>query len=138
MTLQPGKQLQYTHCQIFQKVKTMKFGQFIEYNLRNIFFEKLCTKSSEESIPRLFSKKIKTEHISSSIVWNSVKFAFIVCPSQWLLNILKLMYWQLTFTICKAYLKNKKRSGTSLPVSFSAWFLKKNISYSINCPNVIV
>ena len=28
----------------------------------------------------------------------------------------------------KAFLKNKKRSGTSLPASFSAWFLKENIS----------
>ena len=31
----------------------------------------------------------------------------------------------------KAFLKNKKRSGTSLPTSFSTWFLKKNISVVI-------
>ena len=31
----------------------------------------------------------------------------------------------------KAFLKNKKRSTTSLPASFSAWFLKKNISLVI-------
>ena len=28
----------------------------------------------------------------------------------------------------KTFLKNKKRSGTSLPVSFSKWILKKNVS----------
>ena len=33
----------------------------------------------------------------------------------------------LAFTIYKAILKYKKRSGTSLPVSFCAWFSKKNI-----------
>ena len=35
----------------------MKFGQLIEYNMRNIFFEKSYTKCSEELILRLFSKK---------------------------------------------------------------------------------
>ena len=59
MTLQPGKQLQYMHCQIFQKVKTMKFGQFIEYNLRNIFFEKLSKNltSAVESSASTFTLK---------------------------------------------------------------------------------
>ena len=28
----------------------MKFGQLIEYNIRNIFVEKLCTKYGEETI----------------------------------------------------------------------------------------
>ena len=35
----------------------MKFGQLIEYNMRNIFLEKSYTKCSEELILRLFSKK---------------------------------------------------------------------------------
>ena len=42
-------------------------------------------------------------------------------------NILKLSSRPLAFTSYKAFSKNKKRSGTSLPASFSAWFLKKNI-----------
>ena len=33
-----------------------------------------------------------------------------------------------SFTFYKAFFKNKKRSETSLPASFFAWFLKKNIS----------
>ena len=40
--------------------QTMKFGQLIEYNMRNIFLEKSYTKCGGETIPRLFSKKLKT------------------------------------------------------------------------------
>ena len=34
--------------------QTMKFGQLIEYNMRNIFLEKSYTKRGEETIPRIF------------------------------------------------------------------------------------
>ena len=37
--------------------QTMKFGQLIEYNMRNIFLEKSYTKYGGETIPRPFSKK---------------------------------------------------------------------------------
>ena len=37
----------------------MKFGQLIEYNMRNIFVEKSYRKSGEETIPGPFSKKSK-------------------------------------------------------------------------------
>ena len=37
----------------------MKFGQLIQYNMRNIFPEKLYTKCGGETSPRLFSKKSK-------------------------------------------------------------------------------
>ena len=37
----------------------MKFGQLIEYNMRNIFLEKSYTKSGRETIPRPFSRKPK-------------------------------------------------------------------------------
>ena len=39
--------------------KTMEFGQLIEHNKTNIFFEKSYTKCSGETIPRPFSKKSK-------------------------------------------------------------------------------
>ena len=32
----------------------MKFGQLIEYNMRNIFLEKLCTKGGGGTISRPF------------------------------------------------------------------------------------
>ena len=39
--------------------QTIKFGQLIEYNMRNIFLEKSYTKYTGETIPRPFSKKLK-------------------------------------------------------------------------------
>ena len=35
----------------------MKYGQLIEYNMRNIFFEKSFTKWDGETIPRSFSEE---------------------------------------------------------------------------------
>ena len=37
----------------------MKFGQYIEYTMRNIFVEKSYTKCAKENIPRPLSKKTK-------------------------------------------------------------------------------
>ena len=37
----------------------MEFGQLIEYNTRNIFLEKLYTKSGGDTIPRPLSRKSK-------------------------------------------------------------------------------
>ena len=54
-----NKQLQYTYCPISHEVKAMKFGQLIEYNMRNIFVEKSYTKCAGETIPRSLSKKSK-------------------------------------------------------------------------------
>ena len=43
--------------------QTMKFGQSIEYNVRNIFVEKSSTKCDAETISRPFSK------LSISLDW---------------------------------------------------------------------
>ena len=37
----------------------MKFGQLIEYNMRNIFVEKKYAICAEETIPTPLSKKLK-------------------------------------------------------------------------------
>ena len=37
----------------------MKFGQLIEYNMKNIFLEKSYTKCGGETSPRPFSEKLK-------------------------------------------------------------------------------
>ena len=58
--------------------QTMKFGQLIENNMRNIFLEKSNTKCGGENSPRFFSKKITIEHIPGLTVWS---FVFIACPS---------------------------------------------------------
>ena len=39
--------------------QTVKFGQLIEYNMRNIFLEKSYTECGGETILRLFSKNSK-------------------------------------------------------------------------------
>ena len=39
--------------------QTMKFGQLIEYNMRNIFVEKSYAKCAGETIPRPLSKMSK-------------------------------------------------------------------------------
>ena len=59
MTSQPGKQKITIH--ILPNIsrsngnQTMKYGQLIEYNMRNIFFEKSYTKCGGETITRHFS-----------------------------------------------------------------------------------
>ena len=63
MTSQPGLQIIVIH--ILPNIsrskdnKTMKFGQLIECNMRNIFLEKLYTKCDRETSPRPFSEKLK-------------------------------------------------------------------------------
>ena len=63
MTSQPGWQTIAIH--ILPNIsrskdnQTMKFGQLIEYNMRNIFVEKSYTKCGGETVTRPFSKKSK-------------------------------------------------------------------------------
>ena len=40
--------------------KTMKFGQLIEYNIKNILIEKSYTKCGGETSPRPFSGTLKS------------------------------------------------------------------------------
>ena len=63
MTSQPGQQTIAIH--ILHNIsrsndnQIMKFGQLIEYNMRNISVEKSYTKCAGETIPRPLSKKSK-------------------------------------------------------------------------------
>ena len=63
LTAQPGQQTISIH--ILSNIprskgkETMKFGQLIEYNMWNIFVEKLYTKCGGETIPRPLSKRSK-------------------------------------------------------------------------------
>ena len=63
MTSQPGKQTIVIHIlpNILRSTgnQTMRFGQLIECNMRNILLEKLYTKCGGESSPRPFSEKLK-------------------------------------------------------------------------------
>ena len=110
----------------------MKVGQLIEYSMRNIFLEKSYKKCGSflKNDPGPFLK-IKIEHISGSIFESFVYFVLIGSLVKDYQIWLKLSCRPLAFTSYKAFVKNKKRSGTSLSASFSAWFLKKNISVVI-------
>ena len=77
------------------------------------------------------SWKVKIRHNSGAIVWNFIKFVFIVCQVEDYRKILKLSCKPLALKSSKAFSKNKKRYVTSLPASFLGWFLKKNISLAI-------
>ena len=49
-----------------KEYQTMKFGQFIEYNMRNIFFEIMSTKGVEKLVLAPF-QKVKIEYVSGSV-----------------------------------------------------------------------
>ena len=63
MTSQPGKQKIIIHILTgtlrSKGNQRTKFGQLIEYNMRNIFIEKSYTKCGGETSPRSFSEKLK-------------------------------------------------------------------------------
>ena len=55
----------------------------------------------------------------------------MVCPSGGISKILELRCLLLVFTLYKAFLKSKRRSGTSFPAFFSVYSFKKNIFHVI-------
>ena len=85
MTLPTGQQIITLHIlsNIWRSKgnKTIKFGQSIEINMRNIFHEKSYAKFGGEAVPRPFYKKSK---FSMALDQQSefLKFVFIVCPSR--------------------------------------------------------
>ena len=80
----PGQQLTTTH--ILPNIsrskdnQALKFGQLIEYNMRNIFLEKSYAKCDREASPRPFYKKSKL--ISGAAVGNVIKFILFARSSQ--------------------------------------------------------
>ena len=87
--------------------------------MRNIFLEKPYIKCGGETIPRPFSKKSKLG-ISLDQYSKVLYSFFVVCQVEDYRNVLELSCKPLAYTSYKAFLKNKKRSGTNLPASFSA------------------
>ena len=51
--------MQNTSQEVYKENQAMKFGQLIEYNMKNISAEKRYTKSAGETIPRPLSEKSK-------------------------------------------------------------------------------
>ena len=131
MISQPGKQTIAIHMLPYiprnKDNQTIKFGQLIEYNMRNIFLEKSYTKCGAETSSKTFFYKIRIEHTSGPVVSSFTQLIFIVWQVEGYRNISKLSSRPLALTSYKAFFKNKG-SGTSFSASFWAWFMKKNIS----------
>ena len=82
--------MQYIYWSISQEIKdqTIKFGQLIEYNMRNISLEKSYTKFGEETIPRSFSEKLKLK-ISLDQLFKVLYSLFLLCTKLRTIEI----YW---------------------------------------------
>ena len=78
----------------------MRFGQLIEHNIRNFFFEKSYTKCGGKTSSRRFSEK---SDLSISLDQYSKVFVFIVCQVEGYQNILKLSCRPLAFTSYEAF-----------------------------------
>ena len=118
----------------------MKRGQLVEYNMRNIFLEKLCPKLGGEVSPIPFNKNSKLSisvDQQSEVLW---KVCFCCISKTRYFKILKLRCWQLAFTLYEALLKKKNRSGTSLLTHFLHDFWRNIFLtlYFINWPHFIV
>ena len=125
--------------------QTMKFGQLIEYKWELFLLKNHTQNMVEKLFPDPLLKNQNWTYLWTwssiisiiriiSIIIISLKFytlCFIVCQVEGYQHILKLSCKPLAFTSYKAYLKNKKRPGTSLPASVS-------VAYSIHWPNFIV
>ena len=83
--------------------------------MSNIFLKNHAQNVKKQLVPEPFSKKAKLSKsldLQSEVSYNL--FLYKV-PSAF-------------FYFTRSSFKKQKRSGTSLPTSFLAWFLKKNIS----------
>ena len=115
--------------------QTMKFGQLIEYDMRNSFLEKPYTTCGGEASPRDFYKK---KNQNWAYLWidslKCYKFVFILRPSRCPLKYTNLRYWPLAFILYKAFFKKSMELVCLSHFLLEFWFS----AYSPNQPNVIV
>ena len=130
MTPQPGKQTIAMHVlptiSRRKSNQAMKFGQLIEYKMRNTFLKKSYAKCGGETVPIFFSKKSKLSTFlnQESKLLHSlpVLYSFIVCQVEGYQNILKLNCRPVAFTLYKAFLKSKKKSRAVSLVHFLLYY----------------
>ena len=129
MTSKTGKQIITIH--ILPNIsrskgnKIMKFGQFINVTWKIPFSKNYMQNVVENLVPDLLLKnQLFTISLDQqSEILSSLSLFYVQVESYQ--NILKLY----AFNWYKDFLKNHIRSGNNLLASFSAWFLKKNISH---------
>ena len=144
MALKPGLQTMTIH--IFPNIsqsksnQTMKFGQLLQYNKRNIFLQKLCGKWGRETSFRPLFIFLKSCILSKS-KWSALYFQYIsialnfACNKNIQYKILD--YWlrdMLNFDF------SEKSLGKVFPQNFVQGFSRKIflILYSINWPIFII
>ena len=121
--------MQYTYWPISQEVKAIR--QCVTF-----FFKKIIHKIRW----RYYSQSLLSKLNISLDHYSKVSYRLLLCNAKLrTTRTLKLSCRPLAFTSYKALLENKM-CGTSLPVSFSAWFLRKAFLYlySTIWPNFIV
>ena len=107
----------------------MKVGQLIECNMRNISFEKSYTNVMEKVVPDPLLRNYNWAYL-----WiNDQEFytVFLLYNKRGLSKYIETKVHTTCFYLLLGFLKNKKRSGTSLPFLIFYIFLKKNISLVI-------
>ena len=95
----------------------MKFGQWIEYYIINIVFEKSYTKCGGEIISRPFSKKSIFEQNWAYHWINNLKFytiCFYCMPSWGLSKYVETELQTICFYLLESFLKSKKWSRTTI------------------------
>ena len=96
--------------------------------MRDILVKRSYTRCAGETNPRPFSEKPKLSIFLDQ--YSKVLYILFNCLPGWgLSKVIKTKGQTIYFLLLLE--KNKKRSETSLPASFSAWFSKKNISIVI-------
>ena len=86
---------------------------------------------TQNVVEKLFPDSFLRNQIWAYLWINSLKFWAVCfyCMPTWVLSkYIEIKLQTIGFISYKAFLKNKKRSGTRFLASCSAWFLKKNIS----------
>ena len=110
----------------------MKFGQLIGYNMRNIFLEENRTQNAVEILfpdPSLKNQNL----LYLWIIGLKVLYSCFYCIPSWggVSKSIETKVQTICFHLIQNFLKHKRRSGSSFPVWFFAWLLKKNISLVI-------
>ena len=118
-----------------QEVKTIRQWDLVSYRIKQKHFSwEIIYKMWWRNNSQAPFQKIEIELISGLKLKLSLKFlTLLYCIPSWGLSkcIKTKLHTTCFYLIYKAVLKNKKRSATSLPISFSAWILEKNNSLVI-------
>ena len=114
-------------------IQTMKFGQLVKYNIRTFFLKNHTYNVVEKLVPDHFSKisKLQVEHISRFTIWSFIQFVY--CMYKWKTIKIQLKLRCKPSPTVKIFQNKKRRFGTSLLASYSASYLKKNISHVMFC-----